>query len=78
MRGLRVTKLIRSLQYMRIIMIVMSKAIASFIYIFFLLMLFIYIFALLGKELYANKFNFDDVDPRANFNDFYHSVMSVF
>ena len=78
MRGLRVTKLIRSLQYMRIIMIVMSKAIASFIYIFFLLMLFIYIFALLGKELYANKFNFDDVDPRANFNDFYHSVLSVF
>ena len=59
-------------------MIVMSKAIASFMYIFFLLMLFIYIFALLGKELYGNKFNFEDVDPRANFNDFYHSVMSVF
>ena len=63
---------------MRIIMIVMARAIQSFIYIFLLLILFNYIYALLGKELYATTFDFVDESPRQNFSNFYHSLMSVF
>lgn len=47
-RVLRVTKLIRSLQFMKIIIQVISKTIDSFMYIALLLILFIFIYTLIG------------------------------
>ena len=46
-RAFHAIKLIRSLQYMQIIMNVIVKSLNSFIYIFLLLLLFMYIYALL-------------------------------
>ena len=58
-RVLRVTRMIRSLQYMKIIMKVISNTLEKFIWIFFLLMLFNYIYALLGMTMYGGKFPSD-------------------
>ena len=47
-RVFRVTRMVRSLEYMRVIMNVIAKTLEDFFYIFLLLILFNYIFALLG------------------------------
>lgn len=47
-RVLRVTRLIRQLQFMQVIMEVISKSLEDFMYIFLLLIIFNYIYALLG------------------------------
>lgn len=76
-RVLRVTRLIRSLQYMKIIITVIINSIQSFIYIFLLLMLFTYIYALLGMQLYGGKFDFED-SPRLRYDSFMQAFMTVF
>ena len=45
-----------------------------------LLTLFIIIFALLGMQLFGGKFNFDETQqkPRANFDSFIQSLLTVF
>jgi hypothetical protein len=52
---LRVTRLIRSLKYMRVIMRVLSATIGSALYVGILLLLFIFVYSILGMNLYANK-----------------------
>ena len=59
-RVLRVTKVLRFLNFMKVIMRVLANSIDSFIYIALLLFLFIFIYSLLGMQLYGGKFNFDD------------------
>ena len=76
-RVLRMTRLIRQLQYMKVIMDVVSKAIEDFMYIFLLLILFNYIYALLGMQIFGGKFNFIDA-PRMTFDDFFAAYMTVF
>lgn len=56
-RVLRVTKLLRSLAFMKVIIGVVGRSMSSFIYIALLLMLFLFIYTLLGCQLYAGKFN---------------------
>jgi hypothetical protein len=46
-------------------------------YIFLLLILFNYIYALLGMQIFGGQFNFDN-PPRMNFDDFFSSYMTVF
>jgi hypothetical protein len=78
-RVLRVTRLIRQMEYMRIIIKVLSDSVQSFIYIFMLLMLFNFIYALLGMELFGRiGDSFLKYGIRQNFNDFTYSFMSVF
>jgi len=76
-RVLRVTRLIRQLNYMQVIIEVVSKSLEDFMYIFMLLILFNYIYALLGMQLYGGSFNFSD-PPRMNFDDFFSAYMTVF
>jgi hypothetical protein len=52
-RVLRVTRLIRSLRYMALIIDVVGGAVESFAYIFILLMLFMYIFTLMGMQIFG-------------------------
>jgi len=40
--------------------------------------LFIYIFALLGVELFGNKFNYEEGVPRANYDIFGTAFITVF
>lgn len=77
-RVLRVTKLVRSLQYMQVILSVVSESLQDFLYISFLLMLFIYIYALFGMQIFGGKIAFSDVDERINFDNFGNSALLVF
>ena len=56
-RVLRVTRLIRSLRFMTVILDVISRTMQSFIYIFLLMILFLYIFTLLGMSLFGGSLN---------------------
>ena len=56
----------------------MVKSYKSFIYITLLMFLFIYIFSLLGISMFGNQFNFDDIVPRGNFDEFASAFITVF
>ena len=78
LRVLRVTRLLRALAFMRVIISVIGKTISSFIYIAFLLFLFIFIYSLLGMQMYGGNFDFEDSSNRSNFDSFFHAFISVF
>jgi hypothetical protein len=77
-RVLRVARLLKSMQSMQTIMDVISRSISSFGYLSLLLLLFIFIYALLGMQTYGGKFNFDEGLPRGNFDDFNTAFVTVF
>lgn len=83
-RVLRVARLLRSMQSMQAILGVLVRSMDSFIYLALLLMLFIFIYALLGMQLYGGNFNFTGnyADPpgvpRTNFNNFNSAFLTVF
>jgi hypothetical protein len=52
-RVLRVTRLVRSLRFMSVILDVISRTMQSFTYIFILMVLFLYIFTLLGMQIFG-------------------------
>jgi hypothetical protein len=55
-RVLRITRLIRSLSFMRIVMSVVSSIITEFVYIFMLMALFMFIYTLLGMQIFGGQF----------------------
>eukprot|EP00330_Aristerostoma_sp_ATCC50986_P010885 CAMPEP_0114596870 /NCGR_PEP_ID=MMETSP0125-20121206/19063_1 /TAXON_ID=485358 ORGANISM="Aristerostoma sp., Strain ATCC 50986" /NCGR_SAMPLE_ID=MMETSP0125 /ASSEMBLY_ACC=CAM_ASM_000245 /LENGTH=316 /DNA_ID=CAMNT_0001800679 /DNA_START=3399 /DNA_END=4349 /DNA_ORIENTATION=+ len=77
-RVLRVTKLLRSLKFMRVIVGVVSRSIKKFMYIFIILFLLMFIYSLLGMNLFKGRFNFEDNTSRQNFDSFGNSFMAVF
>jgi hypothetical protein len=50
----------------------------QFVYIAILLILFIFIFALLGMQMFGGKFNFSDGIPRSNFDTFNNAFVTSF
>ena len=87
LRVLRVTRLIRSLQYMRFIIKVIGNSIDDFVYIALLLLLFLYIYTLLGMQIFGGQFKFERKNEifenshdntRQNFDNFFNSFKSVF
>lgn len=77
-RVLRVMRLLRSLKFMNMIIEVLSKTLASFIYIAILLVLFLFIYALLGMKLFGGEFNYPDKVYRQNFDSYNEAFLSVF
>eukprot|EP00347_Sterkiella_histriomuscorum_P004762 403359206 len=87
-RVLRVARLLRQLRSMQIIIGVIQRSIKSFIYIAFLLLIFVYIYALLGMTLFGDIVKYPvgqnlsngNQGPvsRQNFKDFHNSFISVF
>ena len=77
-RVLRIIRLLRSLKFMNMIIDVLSKTLASFIYIAILLVLFLFIYALLGMKLFGGQFNFPDKEYRQNFDTYNDAFLSVF
>lgn len=77
-RVLRVARLLKSMQSMQTIMDVISRSIGSFFYLAMLLLLFIFIYALLGMQTYGGKFYFDEGVPRGNFDTFNTAFITVF
>jgi hypothetical protein len=56
LRVLRVARLIRSMAYIRLIVSVLVNSLESFMYLFLILMLYNFIYALVGMQIYAQKF----------------------
>ena len=77
-RVLRVARLLRTLQSMQVIISVISRSISSFVYIALLLLLFVFIYSLLGMQIFGGRFNFDDGLPRGNYDTFNSSFVTVF
>ena len=63
-RVLRVARLLKSMQSMQIIMNVISRSFSSFLYLAMLLLLFIFIYALLGMQVFGGSLTFKDGTPR--------------
>ena len=77
-RVFRIARLLRALESMQTIMQVMVKSYKSFIYITVLMFLFIYIFSLLGMNLFKSKFDFDSGLPRGNYEGITSAFITVF
>ena len=77
-RVLRVTKLLRALDFMQVIIHVISKSLSSFVYIASLLVLFVFIYALLGMQIYVGQLNNTALGIRQNFDTFTDSMLTVF
>jgi hypothetical protein len=78
-RVLRITRLIRSLSYMRIVMSVVSSIITEFVYIFMLLALFMFIYTLLGMQIFGGQFLPESVTGiRQSFDSFFDAFFTVF
>jgi voltage-dependent calcium channel L type alpha-1D len=77
-RVLRVARLLRALDSMQMIIAVIQKSIMQFVYISLLMILFIFIFALLGMQFFGGKFNFEEGVPRSNFDTFNNAFVTSF
>jgi len=77
-RVLRATRLLRALAFMQVIIGVVGRTIKSFIYIAMLLILFTFIYALIGMKLFGGKFDFPGINIRRNFDSFSDSFITVF
>jgi hypothetical protein len=78
-RVLRVARLLRTMQSMQTIIGVISRSISSFVYLALLLLLFIFIYSLMGMQLFGGQFkDFEGEKPRANFDTFSTAFLTVF
>lgn len=79
-RVLRVARLLRGLKSMVQIINVISRSISSFIYLAMLLVLFIFIYALLGMQVFGGGFTDPDVvgTVRYNFDSFNNAFITSF
>ena len=63
---------------LRNLVIALMNALASIMSLLFLLFLFIFIFALLGMQLFGGTFNFLDGTPTSNFDSVINALLTVF
>ena len=78
-RVLRVARLLRFMRSMAVIVGVITRSISSFAYIMVLLLLFVFIFALLGMQIFGGYYDFgDELKARANYDSFWIAYVSVF
>ena len=81
-RVLRVARLLRSIEFMRMIVNIVSRALKSFIYIALLLLLFLFIYSLLGMQLFGGAFQsrYQDlsIEYRENFDTFIMAFITAF
>ncbi|CRK95854.1 CLUMA_CG009301, isoform A [Clunio marinus] len=82
LRLLRVLKLAQSWITMRVLLSIILSTIGALGNLTFILVIVIYIFAVIGMQLFSKDYTpeiFDpDPVPRWNFNDFFHSFMMIF
>ena len=63
---------------LRNLVIALMNALSSIMSLLFLLFLFIFIFALLGMQLFGGSFNFPDETPTSNFDTVINALLTVF
>ena len=79
-RVLRVTRILRALKSMAMVIGVISRSFMDFILIIMLLYVFIFIYTLLGRQIFQGTYDFgpDTEMPRANFETFLVAFITVF
>lgn len=77
-RVLRVARLLKSMKSMMSILFVIQNSISSFIYLTILMFLFVFIYSLLGMQIYGGNFNFPQGIPRTNFDSFNSAFITSF
>jgi Ion transport protein len=79
-RVLRVARLLRGLKSMVQIINVISRSISSFIYLALLLLLFVFIYSLLGMQVFGGTFTDPDVvgTIRYNYDSFVNAFITSF
>lgn len=77
-RVLRVARLLRSLKSMKVILQVIISSADGFIYITLLMFVFVFIYTLLGMQIFGGKFSFADGKPRGNYDNFLIGFYTVF
>ncbi|KAG5893248.1 hypothetical protein JTB14_013408 [Gonioctena quinquepunctata] len=82
LRLLRVLKLAQSWITMKVLLSIIISTIGALGNLTFVLVIVIYIFAVIGMQLFAKDYTeekfFPDPIPRWNFTDFFHSFMMIF
>ncbi|XP_063241050.1 sodium channel protein 60E-like [Bacillus rossius redtenbacheri] len=82
LRLLRVLKLAQSWTTMKVLLSIIISTIGALGNLTFVLVIVIYIFAVIGMQLFSRDYTDDkfapDPVPRWNFNDFFHSFMMIF
>ncbi|XP_065337432.1 sodium channel protein 60E isoform X5 [Cloeon dipterum] len=81
LRLLRVLKLAQSWTTMKVLLSIIISTLGALGNLTFVLVIVIYIFAVIGMQLFSNKYTseiFEDEIPRWNFIDFFHSFMMIF
>ena len=58
-RVMRVARILRALHSMQVIIGVIQRSFRSFMYVILLMMLFVFIYALLGIQIYQGRYNFE-------------------
>lgn len=77
LRVLRVTKLLRSLAFMKVIIKVLSSCLINFLNILVLMIIFIFIFTLLGSQMFGGNFT-EEFQYRQNWDSINNSFMNTF
>ncbi|XP_073999766.1 sodium channel protein 60E-like isoform X2 [Rhodnius prolixus] len=82
LRLLRVLKLAQSWTTMKVLLSIIISTFGALGNLTFVLVIIIYIFAVIGMQLFSKDYTEDkfapDPVPRWNFNDFFHSFMMIF
>ncbi|KAK6643713.1 hypothetical protein RUM43_005223 [Polyplax serrata] len=82
LRLLRVLKLAQSWTTMKVLLSIIISTIGALGNLTFVLVIVIYIFAVIGMQLFSRDYTLEkfspDPVPRWNFNDFFHSFMMIF
>lgn len=79
-RVMRVARILRALRSMQVIIGVVTRSVRSFMYVILLLFVFVFIYALLGIQIYQGNYTFgpDAELPRGNFEEFGIAFVTVF
>eukprot|EP00755_Sulcionema_specki_P039239 Sspe_Gene.24208::Locus_9544_Transcript_1_1_Confidence_1.000_Length_4909::g.24208::m.24208/K04851/CACNA1D; voltage-dependent calcium channel L type alpha-1D len=77
LRLLRVFKLMKNFKSLRGLVRVILKAVSDTGYLNLIMLLYLFIVALIGMQLFGGRFDFDP-PPRATFDSFYWSLLTVF
>lgn len=79
-RVLRVTRVLRALKSMAMVIGVISRSFMDFVLITILMFVFIFIYTLLGRQIFQGNFDFgpDEEMPRGNYESFTVAFVTVF
>ena len=77
-RMARLGRMVKHFQRLQELVKVIGHSLASLVYIGLLLILFMFIFAILGMQLFGGKFDFDDPSSANSFDSFLDALITVF